>query len=250
MLKVICVKLGTLFEAYYVNNLYAMCKRHIHTPFEFFCYTDDTTHIHPDVRTVNYIDHDLTTITHNKLFIFSREFDLIIGNGPRMFLDLDLIIKSDITFLTNINHKDAVTVIDVIWRSTTNKYASHNLNSSCITWISGQPYVHNIWNNFIKDVDYNSIKYNQGMDIYLHDTCKPKGTVKTFPLGIFYSFLYGVDRRLHEKVQNKRELVAPLLGIFPIVILNGLTTDQDYLHYFKKYYSDSMSVIISSHKPL
>ena len=226
-----------------------MCKKHIQTPFEFFCYTDNPTNLHSDIRIVNYIDHDLTTITHNKLFLFSKQFDQMIGPGPRMFFDLDMVIKSDITFLSNINHKNAVTVINVIWRNVTNKYTLHNLNSSCITWLPGQPAVHAIWDQFISNVDYNSIKYNQGMDVYLHRVWESRGAVKTFPLGIFHSFLYGVDRRLHKKVQNKRKLLAPLLGIFPVLILNGLTTDQEYLDCFK-YYSDSMSMIMSSHSPL
>ena len=39
----VCMKWGTRYGADYANRLFAMCQRHMAQPFDFICFTDDTT---------------------------------------------------------------------------------------------------------------------------------------------------------------------------------------------------------------
>ena len=47
---VICMKWGTKYGPHYVNNLYAMARRHLTGDFRFVCLTDDTQGIRPEVE--------------------------------------------------------------------------------------------------------------------------------------------------------------------------------------------------------
>ena len=50
MRHIICMKWGTKYEPYYVNNLYAMARRHLSGEFRFICLTDDAKGIRSEVE--------------------------------------------------------------------------------------------------------------------------------------------------------------------------------------------------------
>ena len=98
MVNVICMKWGTRYDAGYVNRLRGMVRRHLVQPHRFVCFTDDTNGLRPEVET-----RPLPRIEQpqgqeerfwQKLGTFARPLaDL---SGPTLFLDLDVIITSDI----------------------------------------------------------------------------------------------------------------------------------------------------------
>ena len=84
------------YSAEHVNILYASIKRNTTIPFKFFCVTDDTTGIAPEINTINLWDKCKNLGgCYNRLFIFSEEVKDLFG--PRFIsIDLDCAIVSNI----------------------------------------------------------------------------------------------------------------------------------------------------------
>ena len=109
-LRIVCWKWGGVvdkkmitFSAQHVNVLASMLSRHLHRPYELICITDDPTDIDSSVRIVPLWD-DLndTTGCYRRLKIFSKEMESLIGKRI-VSIDLDLVIKDDITNLFDRN---------------------------------------------------------------------------------------------------------------------------------------------------
>lgn len=242
-MNILCVKIGKKYPAVLVNRLLYMCRKNITTPFNFVCYTDDPTGISEDVIIVPYVDHNLDVITHNKMYLFSEEFDNQIPTGPRVFFDLDMIIKSNVDHVVRINNKQ-LTVIRSSWREELKRgfpIWHHMLNSSCMTWES--PHTRCIWDHFMKDPEHYTCKYHWGMDCFLSYEQHNAGTVvHMFPERIFYSHLHGIDihetyacYNAHKRLYTNKYPKAT--SVIPIVLLNGDTTEADYERY-KQFYTD------------
>jgi len=113
-----------------------MCKKNITQPFGFFCYTDNSLEIIPEVQIIPFVDHNLEIIVHNKLFLFSQYVDQYLTNGDRVFFDLDIVIKSNIDDIVTNNQGD-LTLIHSVWRKEYRRgfpIWHHMFNSSCMTW--------------------------------------------------------------------------------------------------------------------
>lgn len=84
------------YSAEHVNILYASIKRNTTIPFKFFCVTDDTIGIAPEINTINLWDKCKNLGgCYNRLFIFSEEVKDLFG--PRFIsIDLDCAIVSNI----------------------------------------------------------------------------------------------------------------------------------------------------------
>lgn len=96
---VICMKWGTLYGPEYVNILSAMVKRHLTVPYQFICYTDDTTGINPNIETRPIPDMPLGSAADfsgwRKLISLSPKMGLEDGSTV-LFLDVDLVITDNI----------------------------------------------------------------------------------------------------------------------------------------------------------
>lgn len=93
MNNVLCVKWGDLYNAEYVNNLYAMVKRNLTTPFRFVCLTDNERRIHKNIETKPLTDKTLEGWWTKIAFFQSPLFDI---DGPCLTLDLDTVIVDNI----------------------------------------------------------------------------------------------------------------------------------------------------------
>jgi hypothetical protein len=98
-----------------------------------------------------------------------------------------------------------------------------------------------IWEYYEQNIDEFQMRFHHGMDPFLHYEFYIKQKINTFPLGIFYCHLYGVDDVLHMLDQNgiqayNHKDFKHITDLFPIVLLNGNTTEKDYQSY-SKYYS-------------
>jgi hypothetical protein len=221
-----------------------MCKRNLTVPFKFFCYTDDSSNLHKDVCVIPFVDHMLDIIVHNKLFLFSYEVEQYLTDGPRLYFDLDLIIEKNVDFLLKYACDD-LTLIRSSWRGEHRRgfpIFHHMLNSSCMVWKTNN--LQKIWNYFIKDPEFFSLKYHYGMDSFLSYECENIGIdLAFFPERIFMSHEYGgID--FHEQEYYFAKHNKNYIRVHPhvrkqisIVLLNGPNTDRLY-PLFKQYYSD------------
>ena len=91
--NVIVVKWGDKFTSEHVNRLYRMAKRNITLPFNFYCYTEDSSGIYDEV---NIVPLDTSLDLEKwwwKLTLFKQNN---LGNGVNLFFDLDVVIQSNI----------------------------------------------------------------------------------------------------------------------------------------------------------
>ncbi len=92
MLNVVCVKVGPLYGADYVNKLYAMVARNLDpgTEGQFFCFTDDDTGLHPNIHVEDVPAYVSNRGWWAKLYLFAPG---LFGSGDRvLYLDLDTVI--------------------------------------------------------------------------------------------------------------------------------------------------------------
>lgn len=97
----------TRYEAWHVNRLAAMFRRHLALDHDFACVTDDAAGLDPEIRAIPlWNDHANVPNPHGerepscyrRLKLFARESaDLI---GPRLLAcDLDVVLAGDVTHL-------------------------------------------------------------------------------------------------------------------------------------------------------
>ena len=142
MLRVIAVNTGTKYSQWWTDNLIHMVDTYSGLDYdEFVVLSDDRYELQ----------------VANKLVMFDRFRD-----GQNIFFDLDVIIKGDCNrFLS-----DALKVCWAWWRP-----AYHTpLNSSIISWTGDRSDVFETWD---ADPEYYMLKYNRGIDQYLHEVIRP-----------------------------------------------------------------------------
>lgn len=226
MVNIICVKIGTKFDHVFVNRLFEMCKNNITVNFQFICYTDDPTYIDRQIKIIDFIDNDLDIIVYNKLFLFSKEFHMLLGNDHKcVYFDLDIVIKHNIDQLITFN-ATKLAVIKARWKDTFINYMGfphfdHNINSSCMIWCPKSNY--HIWDKFNSYPEFYLTKYKNGMDPYLFYEHKQRGDL---PREFFYSFMYGGDLKYtywarDEKGAQIPHLLKDFFKPIPIVLFNG-----------------------------
>lgn len=255
MINILCVKIQQssvwvlrpdedmyVYTYEHVNRLYKMCTKNITVPFKFHCYTDNSAGIDPDINIIDYVNHDTGNPVFDKLFLFSDYIDKILDKNPRVYFDLDIIIKQNIDHIVNDNVGD-LTIIKAQWRELNGRKEFplfwHQLNSSCMTWKS--PKTKFIWNKFNEHIDMYTTKY-QGMDAFLEYEI---GDIRTFPLGNFYSHQYGIDFRINERDPADPNSVPgyrpskqkELADQYPVVLLNGPIEAKQAFSKYTDYFS-------------
>jgi len=128
----------TIYDHNHVNQLYYALLQYLDMPFEFVCFTDDVSGIHPDIYTILLPEEiKLLKARYTKLLIFADEMKYIIGNHI-LCLDLDTVITDDITSLVDINDDFK------IYNGTAGKGTPYN--SSLIRMKAGKR--KHVWDNF------------------------------------------------------------------------------------------------------
>lgn len=235
-----------------------MCKKNITQKINFFCYTEDAKNLRAEVTVIPYVDNNLATIVHNKLFLFSRHIANILGADTQcVFFDLDVLIKHNIDSIVT-KQQAALTVLEAQWKSKDwplpikTDYANHNHNSSMMMWIPQNNY--HVWDNFNAQLSKFVLKYKGTMDAYLVHECDTNNQLAS---GMCLSFLYGIPTHL-AKIASKNNyklvlVMAPsltvklkklsstdgkgvilkedhplckLIDAIPIVLFNGTTEPQ------------------------
>lgn len=107
--NVIVVKWGNKFTSEHVNRIYRMAKRNISLPFNFYCYTDDSSGIGPDV---NIIQLDKTLNLEKwwwKLTLFKTNNQ---NTGINLYFDLDVVIQKNIDSIFNQAINDKIVILE------------------------------------------------------------------------------------------------------------------------------------------
>jgi hypothetical protein len=106
--NLVCVKWGDKFSPEHVNRLYRMAKKNISLPFNFYCWTEDAIGLYDEINIVPLDETLDLKAWWWKLTLF-KENNL---KGINLFLDLDVVIQSNIDHLFDIAKHDKLTLID------------------------------------------------------------------------------------------------------------------------------------------
>jgi hypothetical protein len=105
---VVCLKWGDKYSPEYVNKLNRMVERNLTLPYEFVCFTDDSTGIDKDVR-IESLPPILVKGWWFKPYFFNPE---LILKGTILFLDLDLVVFENIDCLFTYKPKEFLIIRD------------------------------------------------------------------------------------------------------------------------------------------
>lgn len=125
-INIISMKWGTKYGPEYVNKLYRGFKKNTNRPFNFILFTDNSEGLLPEIQTKPMANEWRALLA--KSTIFSREHQF---KGLNMWIDLDMIITSNIDTIFDFRGKFALMRTDEIANETLNK---GGYNSSVVLW--------------------------------------------------------------------------------------------------------------------
>ena len=213
MRTIVTLKYGNKYSSDDVNTIYNMCKPYLFGG-NFWCRTDDPEGLEQGIMT----SHIHTCMGNwEKILLLGMDF-----GGPTIYLDLDVIVQGDLAPLFDLC--DEPTICETYWKDFGGAW-----NSSVMAWhCENAAYIRE---NFFKNWDYNLHKYEGKDDNFLYDE---KMFKRTFPKGLIYSFLAGVD--METDTSPRAHQIKP---DYPIVLLNG----QNEVNYdLRKKYYDALSL--------
>lgn len=152
---VICLKYGNKYSADYVNRLNRMVRRNLTLPYEFVCFTEDSTGLDPEIRIEPLANIPVVGWWFKPMF-FDPEFSL---KGTVLFLDLDLVIFNNINYLFSYNIDNFCIIRDF------NRHAIPNynkFNSSVFRLNTGQH--SQVYTDFLKNIQSISKKFQGDQD--------------------------------------------------------------------------------------
>ena len=124
MVNIVCVKVGTKYKANDVNRLYRMVDLNMSIPYNFYCFTDDEEGLLLPIKKKRVYDLPLHSYWW-KMTIFDKA--MWDNNEPTLYLDLDVIIQNDITYLFEKVNRELIRIgyigTDVIIREMEQKHS-------------------------------------------------------------------------------------------------------------------------------
>ena len=185
MVKILCLKWGTKYGPEYVNILYAAIKRNTTVPFELHCFTDDKTHINPEVKT-HPLPFDTLEGWWNKLYLFSNDLPFAPGE-TLFFFDLDTLVTGNLDRFLKYK-ANAITVLRDFYSGLAKSVTGRdNIGSGLMAWKHGQ-YNH-IWAIFAADpaAAMRSV-YPHGDQRWIQRRAKPRKYWQDIMPGMVVSF--------------------------------------------------------------
>jgi hypothetical protein len=152
---VVCLKWGDKYSPEYVNKLKNMVERNLSLPYEFVCFTEDSSGIDKSIRCEPLPSLPVNGWWYKPLF-FDPNFIL---KGNILFLDLDLVIFKNIDNLFKYC-PNKFSIIRDFNRSTIRNFT--RMNSSVFRLQTGQH--SQVYSNFIKDPLHISRKFHGDQD--------------------------------------------------------------------------------------
>ena len=206
MMHFLSVKWGSKYGPQYVNNLFSMIHRHYRKPFDFFCFTDDDTGLHSDIKCEPIPDiypfHPQYWFGHES-FCWDRPKFLLLNASEILFamnktdqfcyFDLDVIIQKDITELSTLAHKPRLIFSkwqpphqerDRFFKNIRGTY----FNSSCMVW-SNMNNIESVYDDILEHKNTICQDFFKGTDNYHY--WRQRAFWKNIPFDWVYSFNRG-----------------------------------------------------------
>lgn len=169
MVNIVCVKVGTKYKANDVNRLYRMVDLNMSKPYNFYCFTDDEEGLLLPIKKKRVYDLPLHSYWW-KMTIFDKT--MWDNNEPTLYLDLDVIIQNDITYLFEKVNRELIRIgyvgTDVIIREMEQKHSRlkyyADVNSSIMLYHAQD--MNLIYEKFMLEPEINITEY-YGMCRYL-----------------------------------------------------------------------------------
>jgi hypothetical protein len=211
------MKWGTMYESSYVNNLYSMVRRHLTIPHRFVCFTDNRAGFLKGIESFPLPAPDLMgggrNGSWNKVGLYSPKLaDL---EGPTLFLDLDLLIVSNIDCLFEYQPGQFCIIHD--WSRT------HEGNSSVFRFEAGK------YGHLLEYFQAHQAELRQkyrGDQSYVSEMLLPTGQLHYWPDGWCCSF----KRHCLPKWPVQWFKSAQLSPAAKIVVFHGRPKPPDAIH--------------------
>lgn len=159
MSNIVTIKFGTKYTDYSVNTLYEDIKKNYPNDFDFWCLTEDSAGLDPNIKIIHPSDvniiHNTPNESHWNRFLFFS--DIFEDNKEVITLDIDLRIRPDIDHLFDVPLQ-------------TGDFLG----------------IHRWWNLVSYDFTYNQMQLR---DILSVDNLKPSKKYFETITGAFYKFL-------------------------------------------------------------
>ena len=228
--NVLCVKWGDRYTAEHVNRLYKMVKRNMSLPFSFYCLTEDSTDINPEV---NIIDLDLSLDLKKwwwKVCLFQ---DNLVSGDVNLYLDLDVVIQQSIDHMfydtpqVGIIDRSYVTNSFFCNREHDDDFLSSSrtyYNSSILSWRNNSQ--QHIYDTFIKDKEWFTYFY-RGLDGFLFNEIDPKHFIPINEDDFYFRrsqiLMDGTDPNVRAHLIENRKDITQHIWFYerPICIITG-----------------------------
>jgi hypothetical protein len=146
MINVVCLKWGDKYGAEYVNRLYAAVRRNTTRQFRFWCFTENSEKLHPDIQVLGLPAADQLDTWWNKISLFDDHNGL--PRGEQIFyIDLDTLIVSNIDRLFDVVDVPDIVVLRDFYHGIAK--TAGLVGSGLMSWRHGD-HAH-IWEEFIRD---------------------------------------------------------------------------------------------------
>ena len=156
MIKFITLKWGTKYGPEYVNRLHNSLKVHYKKPFQFVCFTDDSSGLNCDaVPLSDLVTSTYKVFTSEKLETFNK-----FQSGKFCLLDLDILIMNDLTAYFDQYDFCEPRIIFNRWQDHSRIHNSYFvgdcfINSSFVTWKDDQlAWLYKLYMDNINIVEY------------------------------------------------------------------------------------------------
>lgn len=213
MINIYTVKWGTKYSSEHVNKILEMCKKHTSKEFKFFCLTEDSTGLDPEIEVISFPENNYYEKWWNKLYLFDR--NVVCQSGEKMFLDLDIYIQRSIDPIIEHDPGCNLTFVKTHWhnleqmkidtKDTPRKYT--DLNSSVLRWNDNLDA--DKITKFVRDYPDQMFFYYRGLDNLFGHQRSRLLNIDFFPDGWVYSFNYGYmwPNDVEERVIRKDPII-------------------------------------------
>ena len=103
MIHILTLKVDTKYSFEYVNKLYNSIKRNTTEDFNFYCYTEDSNGLHPEIKVVRLDNPDEFKLQWHKVKFHKINFANIPTGDKCLILDIDWIITGNMDDILNYN---------------------------------------------------------------------------------------------------------------------------------------------------
>ena len=150
MINILTLKVGDKYFSQYVNNLYYSIKRNSTVDFNFYCYTEDSSGLVSDIKTVDIKDPNEFKLQWHKLIFHKNGFAGIEEGSTCIILDIDWIVINNLDDILNYNLPENTFGCFERWWSNLRHFCK--LNGGFQMYRMGE--TNYLWQKFIEDPEY------------------------------------------------------------------------------------------------